>query len=47
MTDDPIPPLEADLDWVRRTLAPVDPVSPGDRQIVSIPASITDMPPPG
>ena len=44
MTDDPITPLDADLDWVRRTLAPVDPVDPGDRQFVSIPASITDRP---
>jgi hypothetical protein len=44
MTDDPITPLEADLDWVRRTLAPVDPVGPGDRQFIPIPASITDLP---
>jgi hypothetical protein len=44
MTDDSITPLEADLDWVRRTLAPVDPVGPGDRQFFSVPASITDMP---
>jgi hypothetical protein len=44
MTDDPITPLEADLDWVRRTLAPVDPVGPGDWQFVSTPASITEMP---
>jgi hypothetical protein len=47
MTDEPITPLEADLDWVRRTLAPVDPVRAGDRQFVSIPASITDAPPLG
>jgi hypothetical protein len=47
MTDDPITPLEADLDWVRRTLAPVDPLGPGDRQSVSTPASIIDMPSPG
>jgi hypothetical protein len=47
MTDDPITPLEADLDWVRRTLAPVNPVRPGDQQVVSTPASITDMPPLG
>jgi hypothetical protein len=47
MTDDPVTPLEADLDWVRRTLAPLDPVGPGDGQFVSIPASITDMPPLG
>ncbi|HUJ67328.1 MAG TPA: hypothetical protein VLX59_17405 [Acidimicrobiales bacterium] len=44
MTDDPITPLEADLDWVRRTLAPGDPLGPSDRQFVSIPASITDPP---
>jgi hypothetical protein len=44
MTDDPITPPEADLGWVRRTLMPVDPVGPGDRQFVSVPASITDMP---
>jgi hypothetical protein len=47
MTDDPITPLEADLDWVRHTLAPVDPVGPGDRQFIPIPASITHMPPLG
>jgi hypothetical protein len=46
MTDDPLTPLEADLDWVRRTLAPADPVGPGDRQFVSLPASIIDMPRP-
>ena len=43
MTDDPITPLEADLDWVRRTLAPVDPVGADDRRLASIP----DMPPLG
>jgi hypothetical protein len=47
MRDDPITPLQADLDWVRHTLGPVDPVSPGDGQFVSTPASITDMPPLG
>jgi hypothetical protein len=45
MTDDPITPLDADLDWVRRTLAPADPVGPGDAQFVPVPASITEMPP--
>jgi hypothetical protein len=44
MTDDPITPLEADLEWVRRTLAPVDPVGPGGRQFVSTPTSITHTP---
>jgi hypothetical protein len=44
MSDDPITSLDADLDWVRRTLAPVDPVAPGDRQFVSMPSSITDAP---
>jgi hypothetical protein len=43
MTDDPITPLDADLEWVRRTLGPVDPVRPGDRPSASIPASITDL----
>jgi hypothetical protein len=47
MTDDTITPLEADLAWVRRTLAPVDPVGPGERQFDSIPASITEMRPLG
>jgi hypothetical protein len=47
MTDDPITPIEADLHWVRCTLGPADPVGPGDRPFVSIPASITDMPPRG
>jgi hypothetical protein len=46
MTDDPITPLEADLDWVRCTLTPVDPVGPGDR-FVSKPASFTGLPPLG
>jgi hypothetical protein len=46
MTDHPITPLDADLDWVRRTLGPGDPVDPGDRQLVSMPATITDTPPP-
>ncbi len=31
------PPLDADLDWVRRTLAAADPVRPGDRPLVPIP----------
>lgn len=31
------PPLDADLDWVRRTLAPADPVRPADRPLVSAP----------
>jgi hypothetical protein len=44
MTDEPITPLEADLDWVRRTLTPVDPVGPSHGQLVSMPASITDTP---
>jgi hypothetical protein len=43
MTDDAITPLEADLDWVRRTLTPTDPVDPGDGQFVSMPAAITDV----
>jgi hypothetical protein len=44
MTDDPITPLEADLEWVRDTLAPADPVGPGNRPFVSTPASISDIP---
>src|ERR1700758_3289727 len=47
MTDDPITPLQADLDWVRHTLAPGDPVGPNDRQTVPMPASITETPPLG
>jgi hypothetical protein len=47
MTDDRMTPLEADLSWVRRTLAPVDPVHPGDQQSVSIPGPITDLQPLG
>jgi hypothetical protein len=44
MNNDPITPLQADLDWVRGTLGPVDPLGPVDSQLESIPASITDMP---
>jgi hypothetical protein len=44
MTDEPSTPLETDLDWVRRTLAPADPVRPGDRHSVAAPALIADSP---
>jgi hypothetical protein len=45
VTDDrPLAPLEVDLEWVRRTLAPADPVGPGDRHLVATPASMTDPP---
>lgn len=47
MTNDSIPSLEADVDWVRRTLSPVDPVGPGERQTVPTPAPITALRPIG
>jgi hypothetical protein len=40
--DRPLAQLEVDLEWVRRTLAPADPIQPGDRHLVAMPASMTD-----
>lgn len=39
-----VTPLEADLDWVRRSLAPADPIRPGDRPPVSMPVWAADPP---